>query len=161
MSSAPYLRFLDASARAGDVRRRLSGSGEPDVPGAVGPVTLLDRWIAINRVRGKGIAMNPKEATTIEPVDVTDATFTQEVLRSPLPVLLDCWAPWCGLMEELATDLAGLVKVAKLNVDENPETAARLGIRSIPALVLFRNGEILAAPPARIEAAVRRRLRDQ
>jgi thioredoxin len=117
--------------------------------------------------------MHLNEGIKIEPIEVTDATFTQEVLQSPLPVVLDCWALWCGpcrmmapVMEELATDLAGAVKVAKLNVDENPETAGRLGIRSIPALLLFRNGEIIgetvgAAPRATIEAAILRRLGGQ
>jgi thioredoxin-like negative regulator of GroEL len=70
------------------------------------------------------------------------------------------------VMDELAASLAGSVKVAKLNVDESPEIAARLGIRSIPTLLLFKNGQVLdqmigAAPAAKIEAAVRRRLRDQ
>lgn len=106
-------------------------------------------------------------------MEVTDANFAAEVLGSPLPVLLDCWAPWCGpcrmvalVIEDLATAWAGTVKVAKLNVDKNPETAARLGIQSIPALVLFRNGQVIgemigAAPRSRIEAAVLRRLREQ
>ena len=117
--------------------------------------------------------MNVNESTRIAPIEVTDATFAQVVLQSPAPVLLDCWAPWCGpcrmiapVMEDLATDLAGTVKVAKLNVDENPKTAAQLGIRSIPNLLLFRNGEAIsqmvgAIPRAQIEAEIARRLRDQ
>lgn len=117
--------------------------------------------------------MNAKGTTKIEPIEVTDATFAEEVLRSPQPVLLDCWAPWCGpcrmmapVMEELATDLAGRVKVAKLNVDENPETSMLLGIRSIPTLLLYWNGKVIgqmvgATPRARIEAEIARRLRDQ
>lgn len=123
--------------------------------------------------RGKVSPMHLKEGTTITPIEVTDASFAKEVLQSPIPVLLDCWAPWCGpcrmmapVMDELAVEFAGTVKVAKLNVDESPKIAARLGIHSIPTLLLFRNGEIIeevigAAPRSKIEAAVRRRLRDQ
>ena len=117
--------------------------------------------------------MNAKGTTRIEPIEVTDASFAQEVLQSSLPVLLDCWAAWCGpcrmiapVVEDLATDLAGKVKVAKLNVDENPKTAMRLSIRSIPNLLLFRNGEVIgqmvgAVPRAQIEAEISRLLRDQ
>jgi thioredoxin 2 len=85
-----------------------------------------------------------------KPVKVTDANFAAEVERSPLLVLLDMWAPWCGpcgmvalVIEELAAEMAGRVRVAKLNVDENPATAARFGVQSIPTLLLLRGGREL------------------
>jgi thioredoxin len=99
-------------------------------------------------------------------VTVTDATFAREVLEdsSARPVLLDCWAPWCGpcrmiapALDEMAAESAGLYRVAKLNVDENPHTAAALGIRSIPALFVYKGGQIVerivGAQPKNVLAA--------
>ncbi len=85
-----------------------------------------------------------------EPVVVTDETFEDEVEKSPLPVLLDCWAPWCGpckmlapTIDQLAEDLDGTVKVAKLNVDDSPGTAQKFGIMSIPTILIVKDGKVV------------------
>ncbi len=93
-------------------------------------------------------------------VPVTDATFDTEVRKSDVPVVVDFWAEWCGpcrqigpALEELSKEYAGKVKIVKVNVDENPESPAMLGVRGIPALFLFKNGQVVsnkvgAAPKA-------------
>jgi thioredoxin 2 len=80
-------------------------------------------------------------------VEIGDKNFADEVERSPLPVMVDMWAPWCGpcrmvapVVEELAAEFAGRLRVAKLNVDQNPVTASRFAIQSIPALLIFKGG---------------------
>lgn len=82
---------------------------------------------------------------------VTDATFEAEVLQSEQPVLVDYWAEWCGpckmispILDEIATEYAGKLKVTKVNIDDNQETPAKYGIRGIPTLMVFKNGNIEA-----------------
>lgn len=104
--------------------------------------------------------------TDHKPVTVTDATFAAEVERSPLPMMVDLWAPWCGpcrliapVLDELASEMAGRVRFAKLNVDENPATAGRFQAKSIPTLLVLKNGrEVDRLVGVQPKAEIKRRL---
>ncbi len=99
-------------------------------------------------------------------IEVSDSTFEKEVLQAEVPVLVDFWAPWCGpcraiapVIEELSSEYAGKLKIAKCNVDENPQTPARYGIRAIPTLIIFNAGNVTeqitgAVAKAQIASAV-------
>ncbi|TAK05027.1 thioredoxin [Patescibacteria group bacterium] len=99
-------------------------------------------------------------------VIATDATFEKEVLQASEPVLVDFWAPWCGpcriigpIVEKLAGEFAGKVKVAKLNVDENPVTAQKYGVMSIPTLIIYKGGQAVEQMVGvQQEAALREKL---
>ncbi|KAF0676305.1 thioredoxin [Profundibacterium mesophilum] len=98
---------------------------------------------------------------------VTDATFDSEVKQSDLPVVVDFWAEWCGpckqigpALEELSEQYEGKVKIVKVNVDENPNSPAEMGVRGIPALFMFKNGQVVsnkigAAPKAALESWIK------
>ncbi|MCF6233791.1 MAG: thioredoxin [Rhodobacteraceae bacterium] len=97
-------------------------------------------------------------------VAVTDATFDEEVKNSDIPVVVDFWAEWCGpckqigpALEEIAAEYKGKIKIAKVDVDTNPEAAAAMGVRGIPALFIFKDGEVVsnrsgAAPKATLQS---------
>lgn len=103
-------------------------------------------------------------------VEVVDSVFDKEVMESEIPVLVDFWAPWCGpcralspVIEEISNDYEGSVKVGKVNVDENPQTTMKFSIRSIPTLIVFKNGEVAeqivgAVPKSEIEKVLNKAL---
>ncbi len=144
----------------------VAGGPRPALP--EGPSVSLD-GTPVDRAAGNAAAgpsaTNRRPANSAHPAEpgapvvVTDATFDQLVIDNKLPVLVDFWAPWCGpcraiapAVEQLAKDFAGRAVVAKLNVDDNPQTAQRFGISGIPALFVFKGGAVverlLGARPA-------------
>ncbi|MCC6189828.1 MAG: thioredoxin, partial [Anaerolineales bacterium] len=98
---------------------------------------------------------------------VTDATFEQEVLRATEPVLIDFWAPWCGpchmvapVVERLAQEMSGRLRVAKVNVDENPGLSGRFGVQSIPTMMIFNEGQLVTRWAGALpEGTIRQRLK--
>ncbi len=101
-------------------------------------------------------------------MELNNSNFDSEVIRSDKPVLVDFWAPWCGpcralapIIEEVSHEYSDKIKIGKVNVDENPEISMRFGIRSIPTLILFKNGQAVeqiigAVPKSEIERAIQK-----
>ena len=108
-----------------------------------------DKTGAIAKCGKCGTALNTKDLFLVQPAMVTDGNFETMVVKSPLPVLLDCWAGWCSacamvspVIEELARDWKGRIRVGKLNVEANPVLTARYDLRSLPTLLVFDDGRL-------------------
>jgi thioredoxin 1 len=151
---------VEGAANAAVVRANLEfllGAGQPTPAGNAPSIPLVTT--ATYHTQPSQAAPTPGQRDG-SPVVVTDATFAEQILRSPLPVLVDFWAPWCGpcrmvspIVEELGRQYAGRLRIAKVNTDENPVEAGRLGIMGIPTLIFFVNGRevdrvVGAAPKA-------------
>ena len=105
---------------------------------------------AVMQARDAGLLVIALD-TPLTPIDAADATFATEVKNADMPVLVDFWAEWCGpckqigrALEELSDEMAGKVKIVKVNVDENPNSPAQMGVRGIPALFIFKDGQVVS-----------------
>ncbi len=129
--------------------------------------------VELDRARQNPTCGKCKNSLPLEkPVEAGDSDFDSLVTRSPVPVLVDFWAPWCGpcrmvapVLEELSREYAGRLSVVKVNTDDNREVAQRFGIMSIPTLILFKNGEQAerltgAVPKAHLEEVIRKHITD-
>jgi thioredoxin len=147
------------------VDERVTVVGKEPVCGRCGAKLRADGG-ARQAASGGGATGGRQDVSESKPKTVTDSTFAREVVEASRerPVLLDCWAPWCGpcrmiapALDQLAAESAGLYRVAKLNVDENPQTSGALGIQSIPTLFIYKGGKqverITGAQPKHVLAA--------
>lgn len=127
------------------------------------PVSRLNEGPNCGRCQAKLPPVEPGRVVT-----VTDRTFEQEVFLSGLPVLVDCWAPWCGpcrsvapILDELAVTYRTRLKIAKINMDDNPQTASRFNVMSIPTMLLVKDGQVVdtlvgALPKEELERQIAR-----
>jgi thioredoxin 1 len=173
LAKVALLKAWNQRAEAAHHRSRIQKAGAPVLgvlpQGPADPTCCVPPVVA----RPRGFTTDStaaRSAMGAHTVDVTDATFEAEVLNSELPVLVDFWAVWCGpcrmiapVLDQLAAEYDGRIKVAKVDVDKSGMTAGRFGVRSIPTVLLMKGGAVVetlvgAQPKSNFEDAVRRHL---